>query len=113
MGRRPEGEGFGLVFLEAGAAGLPVVGGRAGGTEDAIDHLESGMLVDPHDPVDIADAIVALLADRELARKMGEQGRLRAAGKFSYAAFTKSVGDLIDSLAWPEEGRPCAASSAS
>ncbi|HEV2033404.1 MAG TPA: glycosyltransferase family 4 protein [Candidatus Dormibacteraeota bacterium] len=112
MGRRPEGEGFGLVFLEAGAAGLPVVGGRAGGTEDAIDHLKSGLLVDPHDPVDIANAIVTLLRDRELARKMGEQGRLRAAGKFSYAAFTKSIGDLVGSLASLEEGPTCAASSA-
>lgn len=98
MGRRPEGEGFGLVFLEAGAAGLPVVGGRGGGTADAIDHLVSGLLVDPHDPFGIADAIVTLLRDRELARKMGEEGRLRAAGMFSYEAFKQNIDVLVQSV---------------
>jgi phosphatidylinositol alpha-1,6-mannosyltransferase len=110
MGRHPGGEGFGLVFVEAGAAGLPVVGGRAGGTEDAIDHMVSGLLVDPHDPVEIAEAIVTLLTNRALARSMGEQGRLRAAGKFSYTTFTSSVGALVDSLASLKVGRPDAAS---
>src|SRR5207249_10983994 len=54
LGPHPEGEGFGLVFIEAGAAGLPVVAGRAGGTTEAVVDGETGLLVDPEDPDDIA-----------------------------------------------------------
>ena len=68
------GEGFGIVFLEAGARGVPVVAGAAGGALDAVVHGETGLLVDPDDHVAVADAIASLLADPERARRLGDAG---------------------------------------
>jgi glycosyltransferase involved in cell wall biosynthesis len=95
---RPEGEGFGLVYLEAAAAGLPVVAGAGGGVEDAVEDGESGMLVDAHDVDAVADAIVRLLSDRSLARRMGERGRDLAAHNFSYETFRERIGELVRDL---------------
>jgi glycosyltransferase involved in cell wall biosynthesis len=72
-------EGFGIVFLEAMAAGLPVVAGKAAAVPEVVPHGEAGLLVDPRDPAVLADALVALLDDRALRRRMGAAGRARAA----------------------------------
>lgn len=72
-------EGFGIVFLEAGACGKPVVGGRAGGVPDAIRDGETGLLVDGERPEEVAAAVIRILGDPELARAMGEKGRAFAA----------------------------------
>jgi len=74
----PDVEGFGLVFLEAGACAKPVIGARAGGVVDAIDHEETGLLVPPDDPTAVARAVVRILNDRDLAGKLGRAGRVRA-----------------------------------
>lgn len=70
----PDGdtEGFGLVFLEAAAAGATSVGGRAGGATDAIRHGETGLLVNGENADDIAEAITSLLGDDVLRQKMAE-----------------------------------------
>ena len=68
-------EGFGIVFLEAGACGLPVVGGNSGGTPDAIRHGVTGYLVDGTSPAAVARAIEPLLRDVDLRRRMGQAGR--------------------------------------
>ncbi|MBC8249052.1 MAG: glycosyltransferase family 4 protein [Anaerolineales bacterium] len=72
-------EGFGIVFLEAGACGKPVIGGKGGGTSEAIEDGVTGLLVDPLDVNEISNAIVRVLEDEELARRLGENGRKRAA----------------------------------
>jgi phosphatidylinositol alpha-1,6-mannosyltransferase len=72
------GEGFGIVYLEAGAYGKPVVAGNVGGALDAVRDGETGLLVDPTDPVLVAEAITRLLLGRELARRLGEAGRRHA-----------------------------------
>ncbi len=72
-------EGFGIVFLEAGACGKPVIAGRGGGTSEAVEDGVTGLLVDPLDVNEIAQAIVEVLQDEELARRLGENGRKRAA----------------------------------
>lgn len=72
------GEGFGIVYLEAGAYGKPVVAGNVGGAVDAVADGESGLLVDPTDPVAVADAITTLLLDDRLAARMGAAGAERA-----------------------------------
>lgn len=72
------GEGFGIVYLEAGAYGKPVVAGNVGGALDAVRDGETGLLVDPADPLLVAEAITRLLLDGELARRLGEAGRRHA-----------------------------------
>ena len=72
------GEGFGIVYLEAGAYGKPVLAGDVGGALDAVADGENGVLVDPTDPVAVADAIAGLLLDRELAGRLGRAGEERA-----------------------------------
>jgi phosphatidylinositol alpha-1,6-mannosyltransferase len=97
-GSDAEGEGFGLVYVEAGAAGLPVVAGSGGGADDAVEHGVSGLLVDPDDVGAVADAIAHVLTNPELARRLGEGGRRLAETRFSYEAFRAGVAQLIESL---------------
>jgi len=68
-------EGFGLVFLEAGAFELPVIGSRSGGIPDAVRDGETGILVSAEDVEAAGEAMLQLLQDRELARRMGKAGR--------------------------------------
>jgi phosphatidylinositol alpha-1,6-mannosyltransferase len=68
-------EGFGLVYLEAGAYGLSVVGTRTGGVPEAVRDGETGFLAEPEDVDGIADAVLRLLTDADLARRMGRANR--------------------------------------
>jgi len=72
------GEGFGIAYLEAGAYGKPVVAGNVGGALDAVLDGVTGLLVDPLDQLAVAEAITRLLLDPELARRLGDAGRVRA-----------------------------------
>ncbi len=78
-------EGFGLVFLEAGRYGLPVIGGQSGGQADAVVDGQTGYLVDPHDPVELAEKIKLLLNDETLARQMGAAGQARVKKNFLWS----------------------------
>lgn len=71
-------EGFGLVFLEAGACGTAVVGARSGGVPDAVESGVNGLLVPPADPVNLAAAIGRLLDDDQLRERLARQGLERA-----------------------------------
>lgn len=84
-GREVEGnaEGFGVVFLEAGLAGKPVVAGRAGGAPEAVVDGETGLLVDGRSPSEVAGAVGRLLADPALAARLGENGRARVRRQFN------------------------------
>ncbi len=62
------------VLREAGASGVPVVAPRAGGAADVVRHLESGLLYDPSDPLDLRRAVTAVVADSRRAL-LGERGR--------------------------------------
>lgn len=68
-------EGLGIVYLEASATGLPVIAGDSGGAPDAVLANETGYVVDGRDVPTIADRLVTLLQDRDLARRMGAAGR--------------------------------------
>ncbi len=70
-------EGFGIVFLEAMAAGLPIVAARAGAVPEVVPHGEVGWLVEPEDPPALAEALLALLRDPGERRRMGDAGRRR------------------------------------
>jgi glycosyltransferase involved in cell wall biosynthesis len=81
LAAQPEGlhvEGFGLVYLEAGAYGLPVVGTATGGVPDAVLHGETGLLAAPGDVGGLADGILSILQDETLARRLGQANRRRS-----------------------------------
>jgi phosphatidylinositol alpha-1,6-mannosyltransferase len=79
-------EALGISFLEAAAVGLPTVVGRSGGAPETVVHGETGLVVDPRDPDDVAAALRRLLADRELARTMGRRGRQFVAREYGLDA---------------------------
>jgi phosphatidylinositol alpha-1,6-mannosyltransferase len=68
-------EGLGIVYLEASAAGLPVIGGDSGGAPDAILDGETGYVVPGGDVAAVAGRITQLLADPAAARVLGEKGQ--------------------------------------
>lgn len=76
-------EGFGLVFLEAMAMGVPVVGTRVIGSEDAVDHGVTGLLVPYADPAALAGAVRSLLDDPSLARRLRETATERVRRLYS------------------------------
>ncbi len=69
-------EGFGIVYLEASASGLPVVAARSGGAAEAVLENETGLLVPPDDPPALTKALTYLLDDPALRQRMGRAGRL-------------------------------------
>src|SRR5436309_1145750 len=76
-------EPFGIVLLEAMAAGLPIIASRVGGIPDVIEDGRTGILVEPRNVQALADAIDSLVADPSLRMKMGAEGRAQAA-KYSW-----------------------------
>ena len=68
-------EGFGLVYLEASAHGLPIVAHDIGGVRDAVIDGETGLLVPPDQPEQLTRAFQRLIGDAELRRRFGESGR--------------------------------------
>lgn len=88
-------EGFGMVYLEAGATGKPVVAGRSGGVGDAVVDGETGVLVDPLCPDAIASSIEMVLKNPDLAIRMGNNGRQRAVREFSWPAVGKRLRTIL------------------
>jgi glycosyltransferase involved in cell wall biosynthesis len=76
-------ESFGIGVIEAMMLKIPVVATRTGGMQHTVIPGETGLLVDPAEPSALADAIIAVLTDSALARRMGEAGRKRAVSHFS------------------------------
>ncbi|MBK5289197.1 MAG: glycosyltransferase family 4 protein [Acidimicrobiia bacterium] len=79
-----EAEGFGIVFLEAGASGLACVAGRSGGSDEAVLDGETGLVVAPRDPNAVAVAIRELLDDPGRRAAMGAAARRHAEAEWSY-----------------------------
>ena len=87
-------EGFGLVYLEAAAHGLPVVAHDVGGVSEAVREGVTGLLVPPHRPAQLAAAFEKLIHDEPLRRKLGAAGRdwaTRNCWKESAAALFSSI----------------------
>jgi glycosyltransferase involved in cell wall biosynthesis len=76
-------EGMGVILLQAGASGIPVVASSVGGIPEVVVHGETGLLVPPGDPDALALAVARLLDDPEKARSMGEAGRARVTDRFA------------------------------
>ena len=77
-------EGFGMVYLEAGAAGKPVIGGKSGGTDDAILDDVTGIRVDGNSSVELANTVIDLLSTPDKAKAMGRRGRQRVESEFAW-----------------------------
>jgi phosphatidyl-myo-inositol dimannoside synthase len=79
-----EAEGFGIVFVEASACGVPSVAGRSGGSHEAVVDGETGFVVEPRDVDAVRDALTRLLGDDALRARMGRAARERAVRELSY-----------------------------
>lgn len=88
-------EGFGIAYLEANACGKPVIGGRSGGVPDAIIDGETGLLVDSFDINQIADALVKLLINPELAQRLGQKGRERIEKELNWKKVSEKILKII------------------
>ncbi len=78
-------EGLGMVFLEASAAGLPIIATRRGGIPEVVREGETGLLLGRHnDTQELTEKIIFLLQDREMRQKLGQQGREWVREEFSW-----------------------------
>jgi sucrose-phosphate synthase len=100
-------EPFGLTLLEAAACGLPFVATENGGPVDIVDNCESGLLVDPLDSQQIADAIKTLLQDPDLWKRHSDNGIKNVASKYSWDHHTKrylsEIKDIITKPVLPKQ----------
>jgi phosphatidylinositol alpha-1,6-mannosyltransferase len=93
-----EQEGFGIVFLEAAAAGVPQVAGASGGSDEAVLDGETGFVVDPNDVGATAAALRRLLDDEPLRARMGAASRRRAVEEFSYDGLAARLRAALDAV---------------
>ena len=94
-----EQEGFGIVSLEAAAAGIPQIAGRSGGSHEAVEHGVTGLVIDrPDDPHTVAAALMELLDDPVARILMGSEARTRAVNEFSYDRLAKHLAEAIDAV---------------
>jgi glycosyltransferase involved in cell wall biosynthesis len=95
-----KGEGFGIVFLEALSCGKPVVAGNKDGSADAVLNGRIGLLIDPDDPAQIADAIIQILSRRDSAEAIKERQRFRreAIDAYGYPRFVERLREIVDSV---------------
>lgn len=91
-----EQEGFGIVFLEAAACGVPQVAGDSGGAGEAVSDGETGLVLDhPTDVGVVVDAFRRLLDDHDLRHAMGAASRRRAVNLFSYDLLSRRLGESL------------------
>jgi phosphatidylinositol alpha-1,6-mannosyltransferase len=90
------GEGFGLVYLEAMAHGLPCIGSTHDAAREIIEHGATGFLVDQADHAGLANDLVRLLRDDRLRLAMGARGRRRLLDEFSFDHFARRLWTILD-----------------
>ena len=79
-----EAEGYGIVFVEAAACGVPSIAGRSGGSHEAVVDGATGFVVDPHDTGGVRAALDRLLGDDALRERLGAAARKRAVEELTY-----------------------------
>lgn len=88
-------EGFGVVYLEAQASGLPCIAGRCGGSAEAVEHGVSGIVLDDPTPRSVAMAVRRLLKDPALCVRLGAAGRERAENLFAPAVAARRLEEAL------------------
>jgi phosphatidylinositol alpha-1,6-mannosyltransferase len=99
------GEGFGIALAEASSTGRPVIAPRAGGVPEAVRDGETGLLVDPDRPTDLADAMRRLLRDPALARKLGAAGRREIERYYNWDRVAVDLGKIAADVAGVRSAR--------
>jgi len=94
-GDSPQGEGFGIVYIEAMSHGKPVVGPRTGAPAEFIHSGEHGLLVDPSNQAEIAQALIDLLTDRDRAGQMGKNAKQWVNQEFTREKFLRRIADAL------------------
>ena len=90
-----EVEGLGIVYLEASACGLPVIGGISGGAPDAILQGETGFSVDGTSAHEVALALARVLADKALAQRLGTRGRQWSIEQWQWQMWSERFSQLL------------------
>jgi phosphatidylinositol alpha-1,6-mannosyltransferase len=90
-----EVEGLGIVYLEASACGLAVIGGKSGGAPDAVLEGETGFAVDGTSADSVAQATITLLDNPERARQMGARGRQWIIDEWRWEIWAKKFAQLL------------------
>ena len=93
-----EGEGFGLVFVEAMAHGLPCVCVRAGAAPEVVQDGETGLIARPRDVADLADKLFVLARNPQLRAKLGAAGRQRHLANFTATAFEDRIVTVLGAV---------------
>jgi phosphatidylinositol alpha-1,6-mannosyltransferase len=84
-------ESFGMVFTEANAVGKPVVGGKTGGTDEAIIDGKTGFLVNPDSADEVSDRLLLLLKNEDLCKGMGAAGLARVLSSFDWSSRAQAL----------------------
>lgn len=92
------GEAYGLAYLEAQAAGVPVVAQRTAGVPEVVADGETGFLTEPHDDAAAAAAILRLLGDPALQRQMGQAARLQVLRDHSLTGVAQCLNTLLQKV---------------
>ena len=90
-------EAFGIVNLEAMACGIPVISSKLGGIPDVVTDKKTGLLVKPEDEEALTDAIIFLLENEDIARKMGNNGK-RKVEEYSWKKIAEKTEEVYESL---------------
>ncbi|WP_435169111.1 glycosyltransferase family 4 protein [Paenibacillus glycanilyticus] len=101
-----DAEGFGIVYLEAASARVPVIAGRSGGASEAVLDGKTGLLVEPESVMAITDAVVKLASDTPLRERLVREGYKRAKLQFQHDA----LAEVFDQYAGRICSSPVAAS---
>ncbi len=100
-------EGLGLVFLEAAAAGLPIIATRMGGIPEVVRDGFNGLLLQqPDDPAELAAKILSLLGDPPLRQRLGRQGRDWVLATFSWEQIARTLEAFYDDILGHNLGGP-------
>jgi glycosyltransferase involved in cell wall biosynthesis len=91
-------EGFGIVAIEAAAAGLPVVASRVPGLTEVVRHKETGVLCDLHDIAGMVEAVNTLIEDESIRSQMGAAGRQWVSENFSEEHMVREYLDVYEGV---------------
>ena len=84
-----------MVFLESIAAGTPVIGSNVGGIPDIIIHGKTGLLVEQKSPQEIADSVIKILSNKNLAKNLIKNAKNHISKKYSWDTIEKEFSELI------------------